>query len=68
MYVCAYIHIFIHLLKTELQISHFQHFDWLAGHRLSGHVHPVIYPFEVINHQMFFANDVLFLFFLSLMH
>ena len=27
-----------HLLKTELRISHFQHFHWLAGHRLSAHI------------------------------
>ena len=26
------------LLKPELQISHFQHFHWLTGHRLSAHI------------------------------
>ena len=26
------------LLKTELRISDFQHFHWLAGHRLSVHI------------------------------
>ena len=31
-------HIYIYLLKTELRISHFQHFHWLAGHRLSAHI------------------------------
>ena len=28
----------IYLLKAELQISDFQHFNWLAGHRLSAHI------------------------------
>ena len=28
----------IHLLKTELRISGFQHFHWLAGYRLSVHI------------------------------
>ena len=32
------IYIFIYLLKTELRISDFQHFHWLAGHRLSAHI------------------------------
>ena len=27
-----------YLLKTELRISDFQHFHWLAGHRLSAHI------------------------------
>ena len=35
-YVCTYI--FIYLLKTELRILDFQHFHWLAGHRLSAHI------------------------------
>ena len=26
------------LLKTELRILDFQHFHWLAGHRLSAHI------------------------------
>ena len=26
------------LLKTELRISDFQHFHWLAGYRLSVHI------------------------------
>ena len=26
------------LLKTELRTSDFQHFHWLAGHRLSVHI------------------------------
>ena len=30
--------IYMHLLKTELRISDFQHFHWLAGHRLSVHI------------------------------
>ena len=38
MYVCMYIYIFIYLLKTELRILDFQHFHWLAGHRLSAHI------------------------------
>ena len=29
---------YIYLLKTELQISDFQYFHWLAGHRLSVHI------------------------------
>ena len=35
-YVC--IHMYIYFLKTELQISDFQHFHWLAGHKLSAHI------------------------------
>ena len=27
-----------YLLKTELRILDFQHFHWLAGHRLSAHI------------------------------
>ena len=34
----AVIYIYIYILKTELRISDFQHFHWLAGHRLSAHV------------------------------
>ena len=30
--------LYIYLLKTELRISDFQHFHWLAGHRLSAHI------------------------------
>ena len=33
-----YIYIYIYLLKTELRILDFQHFHWLAGHRLSAHI------------------------------
>ena len=33
----------IHLLKTDLRISDFQHFHWLAGHRLSAHIHALPY-------------------------
>ena len=29
---------YVYLLKTELRISDFQHFHWLAGHRLSVHI------------------------------
>ena len=32
-----YIYILLLLLKTELRISDFQHFHWLAGQRLSVH-------------------------------
>ena len=28
----------LHLLKTELRISDFQHFHWLVGHRLPVHL------------------------------
>ena len=38
MYACMYIYLFIYLLKTELRILDFQHFHWLAGHRLSAHI------------------------------
>ena len=40
MYVCIYIYIYIYIyiLKTKLRISDFQHFHWLAGHRLSAHI------------------------------
>ena len=31
-------HIYIYLLKTELRMLDFQHFHWLAGHRLSAHI------------------------------
>ena len=30
--------LYIYLLKTELRISDFRHFHWLAGHRLSAHI------------------------------
>ena len=30
--------IYMYLLKTELRILDFQHFHWLAGHRLSAHI------------------------------
>ena len=30
---------YIYLLKTELQISDFQHFNWLDGHRLSVYIY-----------------------------
>ena len=30
--------VYIYLLKTELGILDFQHFHWLAGHRLSAHI------------------------------
>ena len=30
--------VYIYLLKTELWILDFQHFHWLAGHRLSAHI------------------------------
>ena len=30
--------VYIYLLKTELWISDFQHFHWLARHRLSAHM------------------------------
>ena len=33
MYVCMYT-----FIKTELRILDFQHFHWLAGHRLSAHI------------------------------
>ena len=33
-----YMYMYLYLLKTELRISHFQHFHWLAGHRLSAHI------------------------------
>ena len=32
------LYIYIYLLKTELRILDFQHFHWLAGHRLSAHI------------------------------
>ena len=32
------IYIYIYILKTELRILDFQHFHWLAGHRLSAHI------------------------------
>ena len=35
-YMCVCIYIYI--LKTDLQIVDFQHFHWLAGHRLSAHI------------------------------
>ena len=37
-YIYIYIYLFIYLLKTELPILDFQHFHWLAGHRLSAHI------------------------------
>ena len=42
-FICFFlinIHIYIYeyLLKTELRILDFQHFHWLAGHRLSAHI------------------------------
>ena len=37
-FVCVYIYIYIYILKTELRISDFQRFYWLAGHRLSAHI------------------------------
>ena len=37
-YIYIYICIYIYLLKTELRILDFQHFQWLAGHRLSPHI------------------------------
>ena len=38
--ICA---LYKYLLKTELWISDFQHFHWLAGHRLSVHICVYIY-------------------------
>ena len=35
------ISVYILLLKTELRTSDFKHFHWLAGHRLSVHIHTV---------------------------
>ena len=32
------INIYIYILKTELRILDFQHFYWLAGHKLSAHI------------------------------
>ena len=32
------LYVYIYTLKTELRISHFQHFHWLAGHWLSAHI------------------------------
>ena len=40
-YIHIYIYIYIYILKTELRISGFQRFHWLAGHRLSAHI-PVL--------------------------
>ena len=37
-FIYIYLYIFIYLLKTELRILDFQHFHWLAGHRLSAHI------------------------------
>ena len=36
--IYIYIYIYIYLLKTQLRILDFQHFLWLAGHRLSAHI------------------------------
>ena len=36
--VCVCVYVYVYLLKTELRISDFQHFYWLAGHRLSAHI------------------------------
>ena len=33
-----FVPIYIYILKTELRILDFQHFHWLAGHRLSAHI------------------------------
>ena len=35
---CLDFNVYIFLLKTELRILDFQHFHWLAGHRLSAHI------------------------------
>ena len=37
-YVCMYVCMYVYILKTELRILDFQHFHWLAGHRLSAHI------------------------------
>ena len=36
--MCVCVCVYIYILKTDLQIVDFQHFHWLAGHRLSAHI------------------------------